>query len=133
MFLPIAQDGNAVAQYYLGMMYGIGIGPERDTDISLKWLRLAAENGYAPSQRMVGISYLRGEWGVSQDLKQGKHWLTLAANQNDAVAQHRIGQMYLEGIFVPKNLKVGIEWIKRAAELGDSDAQFDLANHNVEG
>ena len=49
-----AEQGNATAQYFLGMKYDIGQGiPQSDTE-ALKWYRLAAERGYAPAQNNLG-------------------------------------------------------------------------------
>lgn len=43
--LKLAEQGNAQAQYELGMMYGIGDGVKQDTANALVWLLKAAKNG----------------------------------------------------------------------------------------
>ena len=45
-FLPLAQQGDAQAQFNLGVMYGEGQGVPRDYAEALKWFRLAAAQGY---------------------------------------------------------------------------------------
>ena len=44
--LKKAQDGDAEAQFYLGVAYSNGEGVEQDYAVAVKWLRLAAEQGY---------------------------------------------------------------------------------------
>ena len=44
---PLAAQGNAAAQYLLGLMYGRGDGVPQDDAEAVKWYRLAAEQGLA--------------------------------------------------------------------------------------
>ena len=44
-FLPLAEQGNASAQYNLGVMYANGRGVPQDYAEAMKWYRLAAEQG----------------------------------------------------------------------------------------
>lgn len=44
-FKPLAEQGDAVAQYNLGMMYRKGQGVSKDGKESAKWYRKAAEQG----------------------------------------------------------------------------------------
>ena len=45
--LPLAQQGNAVAQVNVGLMYNGGQGVPQDVNEALRWYRLAAEQGLA--------------------------------------------------------------------------------------
>ena len=42
-----AEQGNATAQFYLGVMYTNGAGVPKDDGEAVRWYRLAAEQGYA--------------------------------------------------------------------------------------
>jgi TPR repeat protein len=44
-FLPIAEQGDAFAQFSLGIMYDNGEGVPQDYAEAVKWYRLAAEQG----------------------------------------------------------------------------------------
>ena len=44
---PLAEAGNADAQYNLGIMYNNGYGVPQDQKEATKWFRLAAEQGNA--------------------------------------------------------------------------------------
>ncbi len=43
---PLAKQGNASAQFFLGLMYGEGLGVPQDYAKAVGWLRKAAEQGY---------------------------------------------------------------------------------------
>ena len=64
-----AKQGNAEAQYSLGLMYNNGDGVTQDYQEALKWYRLAAEQGHAPAQNNLGVMYINGE-GVTQDYQE---------------------------------------------------------------
>ena len=47
---PLANDGDASAQFNLGLMYTTGQGVQQDNAAAALWFRKAAEQGYAPAQ-----------------------------------------------------------------------------------
>jgi TPR repeat protein len=47
---PLAEQGNAVAQYNLGVMYRKGKGVPQNHKTAVKWYRLSAEQGDADAQ-----------------------------------------------------------------------------------
>lgn len=49
-----AEDGNAVAQFRLGMRYAKGKGVVQDVNESLKWFRKAAEQGNKEAKKKLG-------------------------------------------------------------------------------
>ena len=83
---PLAEQGNMVAQYALGVMYDLGEGVSKDPKQAVKWYSLAAEQGYALAQYNLGIIYEIGE-GVLQDTEQAVKWYSRAAEQDYALAQ----------------------------------------------
>ena len=52
-----AEQGDAIAQYNLGVMYERGDGVLKDFSEALKWYRLSAEQGYASAQYNLGVMY----------------------------------------------------------------------------
>jgi hypothetical protein len=52
---PLAEQGDAGAQYNLGVMYRQGQGVPQDDKTAVKWYRLAAEQGHAEAQETVKI------------------------------------------------------------------------------
>lgn len=75
-----AEQGNAEAQYYLGMCYYGGTGVPQDFSEAAKWFHLAAEKGNLNAQYQLGMCYLRGE-GVPQDVTSAVKWLREAAQR----------------------------------------------------
>ena len=63
---PLAEQGNAIAQYNLGMIYQNGYGVIQDYAEAVKWYRLATEQGHADAQYNLGVMYESGN-GVVQD------------------------------------------------------------------
>ncbi len=62
-------------------MYATGRGVPQDETEAVRWLRLAAEQGYAPGQASLGAAYLLGG-GVPEDLVAAHMWLDLAGAQS---------------------------------------------------
>jgi TPR repeat protein len=58
--LPIAEQGDANAQFNLGFMYDNGEGVPQDYAEAVRWYRLAAEQGNAFAQVNLGIMYANG-------------------------------------------------------------------------
>ena len=58
--MAAAKQGEAYAQYNLGVMYDVGMGvPENDAE-AVKWYRKAADQGLAVAQTNLGLMYENG-------------------------------------------------------------------------
>jgi len=82
---PLAEQGDANAQFNLGQMHRKGQGVPQDYGAAARWYRLAAEQGIDDAQFTLGVMYQDG-LGVLQDYVQAHMWYNLAAarNQEDA-------------------------------------------------
>ncbi len=78
-YRPLAERGDAKAQFGLGLMYGNGEGVPQDYAEALQWYRKAAAQGHATAQYNLGLMYGNGE-GVPQDYVQAHMWYNLAAS-----------------------------------------------------
>ena len=58
-WIPLAERGNADAQYRIGMMYEEGRGVTQDYAEAMKWYRLAAEQGVADAQYNIGVMWTK--------------------------------------------------------------------------
>ena len=63
---PLAEQGNADAQFNLGLMYFNGTGVPQDDQQALKWFRQAADQGDAFAQFALGNMYYMGR-GVEKN------------------------------------------------------------------
>ena len=68
-FKPLAEQGQAEAQFYLGLIYYMGQGISEDYAEAFKWFRKAADQGLAQAQNNLGIMYETGQ-GVPKDYKE---------------------------------------------------------------
>jgi len=76
--LPLSEQGDANAEFMLGVMYYYGRGVVRDDGLAAVWFFKSARKGNPSGQLAFGSLYIRGT-GVRRDLAQAFIWLTLAA------------------------------------------------------
>ena len=102
LFLPLAEQGDAHAQYNLGQMYRKGLGVPQDYKEAVKWYRLSAEQGDATSQFNLGTMYEVGQ-GVPQDYLLAHMWLNIAGSNGyeDAIKKRNI----LENKMTPQQIE----------------------------
>ncbi len=84
--MPLAEQGNAKAMYYLGVMYKEGQGVTANDELAHKWLVLSGEQGEAQAQLILGMMYHFGS-GVPENMDTAKKWYQLAADQGVEEAQ----------------------------------------------
>ncbi len=82
---PLAAQGNAWAQYNLGVAYDTGKGTLQDKKQAVQWYKKSAAQGDTDAQNNLGIMYGIGE-GVDQDFVKAHMWTNLAAASGDAGA-----------------------------------------------
>ncbi len=78
--LPLARQGDAAAQFRVGVCYDYGEETPEDNTEAAKWYRLAAKQGLSHAQHNLGFLYYNGE-GVPQNYEKAYMWLYLAAEQ----------------------------------------------------
>lgn len=82
-----AEEGDAVSQYNLAVMYNKGVGVEQDDSEALKWYLKAAGQGHAMAQYNLGMLYYFGK-SIPQDYVAAYTWVMIAAEYGDnAVAR----------------------------------------------
>ena len=118
---PIAEEGQAEAQFMLGMMYRNGRGVPQNSKTAAKWWILAAQQGHVKALYNLGQTYFLGI-SAPKNYKIALYWFTLAAQQGHATAQNILGGMYYEGRGVDKNLVYAHMWLKIAASKGNKKA-----------
>ena len=129
---PLAETGDAQAQYYLGIMYTNGEGVPEDDRQAVYWFQKSARQGNSQSQYHLGILYANGA-GVPEDDPQAVYWFRKSAKQGDARAQFNLGVMYEFGEGVPEDDRQAVNWYRQAAEQGHARAQFGLGLMYADG
>jgi len=110
---PLAEQGNADAQFLLGKMYWMGQGVLKDGAQAMKWLKASATQGNADAQFYVGSYYLLPH----RDIAEGLKWLRLSAEQGNQDAQLLLGKTYMDGAReLPRDPVQGEMWLRLAAK-----------------
>jgi len=78
--------------------------------------------------RLLGNMYYHGI-GVKVDKEEALAKYIYAAD-NDAVSAFMAGNMYLNGDGVDRDFEYGVELVKQAADMGEPEAQLELAQQN---
>ncbi|MBR6436610.1 MAG: sel1 repeat family protein, partial [Thermoguttaceae bacterium] len=85
-----AEQGDADAQYNLGVFYSQDDSVDKDMTEAVKWFRKAAELGHVEAQFNLALCYAKGE-GVDKDTEEALKWHRKAAENGDAISQLNLG------------------------------------------
>ena len=85
----LAAQGDADAQWRLGVRYHNGEDVPRDDAQAMQWFLRAADQGHVTAQATLGAYYWAGR-GVPQDLSKAYFWSALALAQGDANSKSRL-------------------------------------------
>lgn len=124
-FRPLAEGGDAKAQFLIGMLNCCTKDKKADHGVAAEWFRKSAEQGYAPAQVQLGVGYLvapRGS-GIRKDSKKAVELFQKAAEQGNPNAQYELGALYFDGQGVARNYFKAAEFYLLAAHQGHTGAQ----------
>jgi uncharacterized protein len=146
-FVKSSEDGNAVADWYLGHMHRLGRGVPVNHAIAYSYYSRVAES-YDPDEsdanrlRIAVDSQLRmadyQRNGVEGTIKPNpelaaRTYLRLSSNYGHPAAMFALGTMNIEGIGVRKNPQQGLKWLMAAARKRDAQAQAYLGELYTKG
>ncbi len=117
IFRQLADQGNARAQFSLGVMYNKGQGMTQDYAEAMRWYRKAADQDYVLALYNLGLMYSKGQ-GVPQDYAEAARWYRKAAEQGYSAGQTRLGDMYVLGQGVAQDYVQAHMWFNLAAARG---------------
>ena len=113
---PLANDGNATAQFNLGVMYLAGHGVQQDYS--------AQHYGFGKLQSKATPSPIQSRDPVSRRPRRGagryrgRNVVSQGADQGDAIAEFLLGNQYANGKGVPQDYSEAMIWFRRAAAQG---------------
>jgi len=107
--IEAANQGDAIAQFNLGVRYINGNGVDKDPAAAVKWFRTAADQGLANAQFNLGVCYAEG-LAVDQDAKEAVAWYEKAARQGHAMAQCNLGVCFKAGNGVDRDEQEAVVW-----------------------
>lgn len=127
-----ALAGNQEAQYDLGVRYFEGSDVAKDYKEALKWMLLAAHQGYPRAQIFVARMYLGG-YGTERNGVEAERWARKAAEAGDFGALWQMGMTYSNGWSVAVNKAEGEMWFTKWAERGGAHENFDMGEMFASG
>jgi TPR repeat protein len=129
---PLADHGDASAQYNLAILYERGLGVRRDLAEAFSLCHLAAAQGLAAAEVELGRMYARG-WGTAQRFGEALQWFEKAAEQGDPDGQRNVGWLYDQGYGVERDYKIAAKWYRMAADRGNAEGQYALGRLYLSG
>ncbi len=85
----LANQGDADAQWQLGLRYHNGEGIAQSDSQAMLWFQMAAEQGHVTAQSALGAYYWVGR-GVPRDLSKSYFWSEIAMVQGDDISKSRL-------------------------------------------
>lgn len=116
--------GNSCACFNLGCLYYKGLGVNKNIKEAIKYFEEASSKNYLDAKKVLVEIYKEKEFYNEKKLMVLNEEL---ANQNDENAMYVMGLNYLKN----KNIEKGLDLIKRASELGSTNAMVELANFYI--
>jgi localization factor PodJL len=120
-----ASEGDATAQYEIGVRYADGKGTKRDAKKAAEWLARAGRGGLAPAQYRLAAMYERGI-GVDKDLDKARAWYKAAAERGNVKAMHNLAVSVSGRNGSTPDYATAAKWYGQAAAHGLADSQFNL-------
>jgi len=135
----MAEDGDVMAQGWLGSLFLSGTGFAKNETKALEWFRRAADAGEPGAQYNLGDMYLQGV-GVQEDPTEAERWYSLAfegylqaAEAGDPNAQYRVGFMLEFGAGVTKDLGASASWFEKGSAQSHPASQRELGMFYLQG
>jgi len=89
-----AEQGNAAAQFNLGLNYQYALGVRQNYENAFVWYELAAEQGHSGAQLNLGLMYDEGI-GVEEENVLAHMWYNISAengNAQGAISRDLVGR-----------------------------------------
>ncbi|WP_298159472.1 hypothetical protein [Brevundimonas sp.] len=100
---------------------------DRNDPAGVETLTRAANLGEPQAQLKLASLYQSGENGVSVDAEESRLWARRAAEGGDARGMHAFGMYLFDGVGGARNRPEALDWLKKAADLGLVDSQYNVA------
>ena len=131
MWLPLANGGDASAQFNLGVMYANGLGVDRDMQSAMDWWARAARQLHVRGAHNLALAMLAGEpkvngVGVEPDYEAVLRYLKIGSDAGYPNSEYTLGKLYQEGVGVEKDERRAAELFLSASIKGFAKAQYNL-------
>lgn len=131
---PLADQGDAVAQEKLSVMYFYGRGVPEDEKRAMEWAQRSAGQGNVDAMYFIGTMFVFGDSipkTVQDPDQEAARWFFEAASRGHAEAEYGLGLLFLAGKGVVQNQEEALKWIRLAAEKGHASARSFLSGEQT--
>jgi cell division septation protein DedD len=118
---PLANRGNATAQFNMGQAYRFGRGVPADSGIARSWYEKAAQQGHQQAQAALGLLLYQ-----AGDRTAAIYWIRKAAERDNPRAQYVLGLAHFNGDGVSRDWPRAHALMSRAATAGIAEAAAAL-------
>ena len=132
IFLPLAREGDATAQYAIGVFHHYGVLAPAAPAQAAQWYEAAVAAGQLDAMVELGVLYSQGS-GVDQDLERALALFTVAAENDIALSQYNLAYLLINGLGTAPDPVGGARWMQRSAAQGYDRAQYELGNLYLNG
>jgi len=119
---PLAEKGDADAQFNLGQAYRLGKGVPLNLGAAQSWFERAANSGHLDAQTTLGLLLFQ-----NGNQPEGIKWLRKAAEQGEPRALLVYGTALYNGDGVTQDRMLGYAYVSRAAAQGLVPARQTLS------
>jgi len=110
---PLADRGDADAQYNIAQAYFLGRGVPQNSNLAEQWYERAARQGHEEAQANYGLLLFQ-----NGRRREAMTWIEQAANRGDPRAQYVFGTALYNGDLVAADLPRAYAMMSRAAAAG---------------
>jgi len=121
-FRPLADRGDADAQYAMAQAYFLGRGVPQNSNLAEQWYERAARQGNEEAQANYGLLLFQ-----NGRRREAMPWIERAAGRGDPRAQYVLGTALFNGDLVGQDLARAYALMTRAAQAGLPPAISQLA------
>lgn len=118
---PLAQKGDANAQFNIGILYEYGLGVVQDYAEAVRCYRMAARQGNVSARFNLAVMYSKGR-GVAQDHTEAVKLYREAAQRGFAPAQNNLGIKLSAGEGVRRDDVEAYMWFDIATSRGNKSS-----------
>lgn len=132
IWLPLANSGDAAAQFNMGVMYANGLGVDRDMSVAMDWWENAARQLHVRAAHNLALAMLAGEphdgsrEDAETDYTAVLRYLKIGADAGYPNSEYTLGKLYAEGVGVEQDKRRAAELFLSAAIKGFAKAQYNL-------
>lgn len=120
-----AEQGDANAEFKLGLAFSVGNGVEQNLEEAVAWYRKAVERGHTSAIYNLGVFYHYGR-GVTKNLQEAVRLYQLAAEKDHNGAMNNLAVCYERGEGTKRDMAKALDLYRESAELGNVLAAQNL-------